>query len=642
MARRGALVVGLLAAAAAVFGVRALAPSEPATVVDGVEDAGPGAPPASAPALAGAPAPVRDRADAAARRRADAASPTARGADGAPPAAGAAADATRAAARTAAARGPVVGDGPFVVGEDGRAIVGATISSVGATGPAPVATTAADGRYDVGADGDPEAPLLVEAPGFVALRATRRALIERPRVVLRPATSIAGTVVDAETGAAVVGASVRAWPSSSGDSAQAAVGASADDGRFTLTVADAGAYDLEAGVGFLAAGEAPAADAYVRTRVVGVASGATDVVLRLSRGLSIEGTVVDDAGEPVRRPVAVEVLGRSPDGNPDYTRRKILRTADGTFAVRGIAAGRYDVIVRPDGVEGDAAGASVSTATVRDVEAGRAGLEVRLTRGVALVGRIVDGAGEPVTARGRVYVWRSGEPRRSIAIEATVPGDGNFRTPPLDPAFAWDLVAVEFRGYGRSTVDRVSPRDADVRIVLVAGKAIRGRVLDGEGKPVLAGVPVGWFAEGGDPRASGARGFAYTTDDGSFVVDGVPDLTFTLEAGGGRSGWLGEVAREVKAGAADVVLRASPGASITGTLLGADGQPRAASSLQADDGARLAAMRPYAQVGPDGRFTIRGLRAGPVRFSVRDGDEWVSAGTLTAPATDGRLTVGGG
>ena len=69
------------------------------------------------------------------------------------------------------------------------------------------------------------------------------------------------------------------------------------------------------------------------------------------------------------------------------------------------------------------------------------------------------------------------------------------------------------------------------------------------------------------------------------------------------------------------------------------GAPTAATSLQADDGARRAAMRPYVQVGPDGRFRFRGLKAGAVRFSVRVGEAWIDVGAATAPSTDVKLTV---
>ena len=117
------------------------------------------------------------------------------------------------------------------------------------------------------------------------------------------------------------------------------------------------------------------------------------------------------------------------------------------------------------------------------------------------------------------------------------------------------------------------------------------------------------------------------------------DLSFTVEAGGGRSGYLGTIVRDVKAGAADLVLRVSVGVDLAGMLVDAKGDPVATTSLVADDGARVAAMRPYAQVGPDGAFLLRGLRAGPVRLSLWIGQASVDAGAFAAPATGLRVVV---
>jgi hypothetical protein len=164
-------------------------------------------------------------------------------------------------------------------------------------------------------------------------------------------------------------------------------------------------------------------------------------------------------------------------------------------------------------------------------------------------------------------------------------------------------------------------------------------VTGDDGKPVPAGVPVGLLAEGIDPRSAGARTFAYTQADGTFLADGLPDLAFTAEAGGGRSGYLGTVVTGVKAGTSDLVLRVSVGVELSGTLVDAKGDPVETTSLSADDGARLAAMRPYSQVGADGRFVLRGLRAGPVRLAAMQGTAPVEAGVVEAPATGVRVVV---
>jgi hypothetical protein len=114
---------------------------------------------------------------------------------------------------------------------------------------------------------------------------------------------------------------------------------------------------------------------------------------------------------------------------------------------------------------------------------------------------------------------------------------------------------------------------------------------------------------------------------------------FDLQAGGGRSGYLGAVRPDVRGGAKDVVLRVSLGVELAGILLDAQGNPVATTSLMADDGSRTAAMRPYDQVGPDGRFLLRGLARGRVRLTAQRGEAHVPVGEVEAPGADVRLTL---
>jgi hypothetical protein len=44
-------------------------------------------------------------------------------------------------------------------------------------------------------------------------------------------------------------------------------------------------------------------------------------------------------------------------------------------------------------------------------------------------------------------------------------------------------------------------------------------------------------------------------------------------------------------------------------------------------------------VGADGKFILRGLRAGPVTLSLRIGEAFVRAGTYDAPATGVKVVV---
>jgi hypothetical protein len=163
-------------------------------------------------------------------------------------------------------------------------------------------------------------------------------------------------------------------------------------------------------------------------------------------------------------------------------------------------------------------------------------------------------------------------------------------------------------------------------------------VLDG-GRAAPGGVPVGLLAAGLDATSPGARRFVTTQEDGTFSADGLLDAPYEVEAGGGTSGYLGVTAHEVRPGRTDLALRVVEGLDLVGTLIDARGEPVSAQSLQADDGMHIIAMRPYVQVGPDGRFRLRGLAPGKVRLSIKRDEQWVALGEVTAPATDLRVLV---
>ncbi len=525
-----------------------------------------------------------------------------------------------------------------VLGADGEPIRGAVVRTVPATDPPATATTDEEGRFAFELAGPVPTQLVVSAPGFADALVTLDARTAALVIPLAKDWSISGTVRDAETGESIVSIAVSARPATSPEATDPRLATWRPDGTFRVTVPGRGAYVLEVGARYIGAAGS-ALDDWVPTRVEGVAAGTVDLRVTLARGRSIEGEFVDDVGARVMRRLTVDAVRRTAVGDPDYTLRKIVFAEGGVLRVPGLAPGRYDLWVRPDADPADARGALLSSTVVRDVEAGTRGLVVRLQRGFVLTGRLEDGAGGAVTGTGSLLAYPEGERTRSHPVVGEVPGDGTFRIGPLDESGRYDLHAKDFAGRRPTIVSGVSPRDAGVVVVLAGARGIRGRVETEDGTPVPAGVPVGVVAEGTDPRVPGTRAFAETAADGTFAVDGLADTSFTVEAGGGRSGFLGKIVRDVKAGATDLVLRVSVGVDLAGTLVDAQGDPVATTSLVADDGARVAAMRPYAQVGPDGAFLVRGLRAGRVRLSLRIGHATVDAGAFEAPATGLRVSV---
>jgi hypothetical protein len=202
-----------------------------------------------------------------------------------------------------------------------------------------------------------------------------------------------------------------------------------------------------------------------------------------------------------------------------------------------------------------------------------------------------------------------------------------------------DVHVVDVRGYRPEVARDVDPRVADLVIRLTPGGSVRGRVVLAEGRAAPPGVPVGLQAVDLDVRSSGARLFVMTASDGTFEAHGLLEAPYDVEAGGGTSGYLGVTVHAVAPGTDGVALRVVEGVDLVGILVDDAGAPAAAQSLQADDGQHIIAMRPYVQVGGDGRFRLRGLAPGKVRLAFKRGVDWVALGEFTAPATDVRVLV---
>lgn len=536
---------------------------------------------------------------------------------------------------------PASGSATHVAGqvfdEQGRPLVGATVRAVGAPTGTAEARTDGEGRFSLELPAPGDFPLSVSAPDREEIVLSALTLEGSRRVLLGHRPTLAGLVLDEATQAPLAGVLLTARPAAAPGAPQGASTQSRDDGSFVLELPAKGAYAIEAG----GAGYAGAAgsEEYLPRVLLDVDAGRADLRIVLTRGLTIEGRVLSDAGEPLRREMLAEVLGRLANGDPDFTRRRRVRLSDGLLRVPGLAPGRYDLSVRPITLAGDPDLTDVAATLVRDVEAGTTGLEVRLARGAVLQGRLEDDAGQLVLSKGWVRALREGETRRDLAVMVDAPGDGTFRLGPLEANVRYDLEAGGFGVLRSGRTRGVAPGDARVVIVLSRGARIAGRVLDADGKPVPRGVSVGAFASEGSLEQPGRRMFASTGEDGRFVLGGLPDLPFEVQAGGGLSGYLGEQASDVKPNTEDLVLHVSPGVRLVGTLVDAQGKPVATTSLGANDGAHRAAMHPYAQVGPDGRFTLSGLQPGPVELYLMRGGAIVALGKVTAPGADLQVLV---
>ncbi len=517
----------------------------------------------------------------------------------------------------------------------GVPVAGARVRPADAGGDGPEATTDEEGRFRLDLPA-PGAFALIALPPDAALPLPAPA---PPRLTLTAGPSLSGRVVDALTGEPIAGASVQARPATSPAGPGLWSARSAPDGSFTLVVPSRAPHALRAEAPGLGGPQAP--DGWVAATLPRVEPGSAPATLSLARALSIEGRLVDDAGEPVRVAVRVRAVGLSPSGAPDFTRRAQALATEGGLRLTGLAPGRYDLDFLPAG-EGLRPGEALPLAavTLRGVEAGARGLTVRLPTGRVLEGRLVDPAGAPVRGGGRLLAVPAGAGTEETGLPGALAGDGAFRVGPLDDGLRYDLFVRGVPGH-RDHVERgVEARAEGLVLRLTPGSRIAGSVRLQGGRAAPAGVPVSLLAVGAAADLPGARVFVFTDASGAFVADGLLDLPYDLEAGGGASGYLGPTVRAVAPGTQGLSLRAVEGVTLSGTLVDADGAPMAATSLQGDDGMHRVAMRPYALVGPDGRFLLSGLSPGPVRLSVRTRDGWREVGEAIAPATQAVVRVG--
>ncbi len=498
----------------------------------------------------------------------------------------------------------------------------------------------------------------VSSEGFVDADA---ALVEGEgvlRVQLQPAWTLRGVVVAKETSEGVPGATVVAFRAGTHQVAGAAVTDAA--GAFAVAglplesldvsaeepteVSVAAALALGAVSGDVTTARTPQ---FAPARVTGVPPRSGELRIEFLSGRTIEGTLVDASGGPVREQVELSVIGQTPQGSPDYTVRRSQVVCDerGAFRVHGLAEGLYDLSFVPSATAEGKSGAEgpLGAARVSRVAAGTTDLRVVLSAGATLHIRVVDPDGKPVEG-GYVYVSTTGTmPGAHGTVVAPAGPDGTLVTAPLDREKTFDLLATGFAGYLQAKRERLRPGGEEVVVTLERGGSVTGRVIDEEGRAVGAGVPVNARAQGDVAPRAGTGWTAYTDAVGAFVLEALGDHAFTLAAGGGDSGLVAVAqVRDVRVARTDLVLRVRRGVTLTGRLRDADGKPVRTHLLAAAPTVPDGTISPTTRIdGDDGRFVFRGVHPGRVRLRCFVGDRFVDLGECDAPATDVELVLPG-
>jgi len=456
-----------------------------------------------------------------------------------------------------------------VVDESGRPVAGAAVSlvsaSVSGTDPLPKAGSVISARSDRQGRFTSRLPagtwdLQAGAPGRVATVVRGIAVgsgsgpVDLGTVVLRAGAALDGQVVDTR-GRPVAGCHVRTLPTDMVSTRFLAAGME-DDGGETLSGADGG---------FTLAGLAPGQpvivhawrEGYTAATLQGVQIPAEKPLRVILKAASrISGRIVDETGSPVSRAQVLAVPeARGPGGAAAGPLDE-----NGSFVIENVAPGRVTVAVAAPGFL-PARRKGVEIAEGKDV----GDLEVVVRKGAVVEGRVLTSGGSPV-AGAQVRVLPSREPGDPLLAalglaEATSGEDGSYRL---------EGVPEGRRSLCAEPADRpravhelaVQPGTNHLDFQLADGREVSGRILDTAGGPV-PGAAVSLVSSAGVwPAEAGA--------DGGFLISGVPDGTYRLEAE--KAGWASaRSAEEVRVAGGPVTgleLRLDRGAAIVGRITG--------------------------------------------------------------------------
>jgi uncharacterized GH25 family protein len=369
------------------------------------------------------------------------------------------------------------------------------------------------------------------------------------------------------------------------------------------------------------------ADGYAPTSAFGQvgSAGATGTIhVKLHKGVSVSGRVVDETGKGIAK-AHITVAD-----SPWWPTMAGEATSDdkGDFTIAAIAAGTHTLHAE----DGEHAPAPSIPVTVADRAV--TGVTITMKEGGVIRGIVVDTKGAGV----------------GYATIRVAPNGSNNMFSPGREAVADNKGTFEVRGIARAKMQvRASSDDAssklldldlssqavakDVRLVLDQTGTIAGVVVDGDGKPVPE-IQVTAMADvfAGDGTSLAGMSTATTDGAGAFTVRGLPDGSYRLHAMRGSSSMRGWEAQGVaaKPGDKNVKLVLPAPAVLVGKIALAGGQPPALANVQLG-------YHPSTPAGPDGAFRVEDLEPG--KYDVRIlGPEFAQLTKRDVELTAGKTT----
>ncbi len=318
-------------------------------------------------------------------------------------------------------------------------------------------------------------------------------------------------------------------------------------------------------------------------------------VLKMKRGASIEGKVVDDQGKPVCNAlVAGGRLYSSSGGNDSELIEDATspRTdVDGSFRIGGLPEGQRELFILADGF--------APQVLLADVHADSAPVTIQLARGLNYSGQVIDCDGNPLggaTVGAEDWTAPDSRDRHPITRFSKTDDQGRFTITGL-PNSGSLLLYANKKGFMTGNVSwSADGKENPQKIKMFPPPVVMGKVVDdATDQPIAAfDVEPGWYWKPGERfDHSDFDGTMHVKSaDGKFskqidrVIMGQESLDFAARIV--AKGYIPQITPSIKAGQKyePFVIRLIRGTPIAGTILTPDGKPATSAQVifvHADD-----------------------------------------------------------
>lgn len=488
----------------------------------------------------------------------------------------------------------------FVVDEEKKPVAGArvTVQMQAANGPwrAPVAITSGNGQFTVRANATGSVQFLAARRGYAVGVAGPMAVEKARDVTITLPSGFAMTfrILDSQR-QPVAGATLEILRATEGSERRAPLPcaeakedcrASRTDGTIEDRLVE-GKYDL------VVNGEEIAVK---RLSGQTLTRRSSPMTITVERGVEVSGRVTLSDGTPV---AGAMVSARS------STSRNATSAADGTFSLKGLAAGAVSITATSPNTNPPMQSAPVAvTAPAKNVL-------LRIPTPTTLAGRVAEkNSGQPIPDFQVVTMMGDFGASRPSPPQQIHSDDGTFSVPVVPGRTELRVTAT---GYVRATLSGLNVEEGkpltglDVR--MERGGRIVGRVTSG-GQPVAQASVVAFVDRYTSTQASGQ-----TDANGEFTIDGVEAGERTVQAR--KSGMLAKEKQVVAKAGEDVrvELELDKGREIRGRVTDRTGHPVEGARIQVR-GVEDRSIHGGASADIEGNFTVGGLGEGHLALTA--------------------------